>query len=208
MNATIVAALIAFLGALVASLVSYIGLLISKESKISEFRQAWIDALRNDIAEQIARLEMYPHHSARMTPSELHRSEFSIATARCRILLRMNLEEIESKGVTEALENFNSAAIHALSSRDLSMEEHKEHMERHLPAFLLAKKSVVEKSQALLKMEWDRVKLGEPVYWKTQRYVKRLAIASGCSAAIMIMIGFTLWCYRLLIPPAISVLSR
>ncbi len=42
---TIIAAVIAFLGALVGSLVAYVGLLISKESKISEFRQAWIDAL-------------------------------------------------------------------------------------------------------------------------------------------------------------------
>jgi hypothetical protein len=52
-NATVIAAMIAGFVALAGSAVTYIGLLISKESKTSEFRQEWIDALRNDIAEQI-----------------------------------------------------------------------------------------------------------------------------------------------------------
>ena len=39
--------------ALIAALVSVLGLIISKESKISEFRQAWIDGLRSDLAKLI-----------------------------------------------------------------------------------------------------------------------------------------------------------
>jgi hypothetical protein len=36
--------------ALIAGLISLLGLIISKEQKVSDFRQAWIDALRSDIA--------------------------------------------------------------------------------------------------------------------------------------------------------------
>lgn len=35
--------------ALIAATVSLLGLIISKEQKTSEFRQAWIDALRSDL---------------------------------------------------------------------------------------------------------------------------------------------------------------
>ena len=40
--------------ALIAGVVSLLGLVISKEQKVSEFRQAWIDALRSDVASLIS----------------------------------------------------------------------------------------------------------------------------------------------------------
>jgi hypothetical protein len=43
--------------ATITGLVAFLGLVISKESKISEFRQAWLDALREDISGLIARIE-------------------------------------------------------------------------------------------------------------------------------------------------------
>lgn len=43
----------ATIAAIVAALVALLGLIISKEQKVSEFRQQWIDALRADIAATI-----------------------------------------------------------------------------------------------------------------------------------------------------------
>jgi len=43
------AAIGAVVAALIAGIVSLLGLIISKEQKTSEFRQAWIDALRCDL---------------------------------------------------------------------------------------------------------------------------------------------------------------
>jgi hypothetical protein len=40
--------------AMIAGAFSLLGLVISKEQKVSEFRQTWIDALREDISELIA----------------------------------------------------------------------------------------------------------------------------------------------------------
>lgn len=44
----------AIAAALIAGLVSLLGLIISKEQKTSEFRQAWIDALRKELSAVIA----------------------------------------------------------------------------------------------------------------------------------------------------------
>jgi hypothetical protein len=35
---------------IIAAMVSLVGLTVSKEQKVSELRQAWIDALRDDLA--------------------------------------------------------------------------------------------------------------------------------------------------------------
>lgn len=43
--------------ALIAVFVSFIGLIISKEQKISEFRQAWINTLRDDIAKFLGQVD-------------------------------------------------------------------------------------------------------------------------------------------------------
>ena len=47
----------AILVAFVAGAFSLLGLTVAKENKVSEFRQAWIDALREDIAEFVAQAQ-------------------------------------------------------------------------------------------------------------------------------------------------------
>ena len=44
----------AIAAALIAGLISLLGLIISKEQKTSEFRQAWIDGLRSELSLVIA----------------------------------------------------------------------------------------------------------------------------------------------------------
>jgi len=58
--------------AVIAAIISLLGLIISKENKVSEFRQAWIDSLREEIAAVIthahavhgAYLAKFPDNSA------------------------------------------------------------------------------------------------------------------------------------------------
>src|SRR5947208_1351430 len=50
----LIAAAGAFLVAWIAGAFSLLGLIISKEQKVSEFRQSWIDALRNDLGLLVA----------------------------------------------------------------------------------------------------------------------------------------------------------
>ena len=57
---------IPLLVAVIAALVSLLGLIISKENRISDFRQAWIDALRAEIVGLIARA--YDLNRSRCSP--------------------------------------------------------------------------------------------------------------------------------------------
>ncbi len=45
--------------ALIAVFVSFIGLVISKEQKTSEFRQTWIDKIRDDISDFMGQLNQF-----------------------------------------------------------------------------------------------------------------------------------------------------
>lgn len=85
--------------ALIAGLVSLLGLIISKEQKTSEFRQAWIDALRTELSAVIAHANAI--HGAKAadfkTPAELWkdvRDDYvGINEATARIRLRLNPNE-------------------------------------------------------------------------------------------------------------------
>jgi hypothetical protein len=48
------AAIGAIAAALIAGLLTFLGLIVAKENKTSEFRQAWIDSLRLDFAKLIS----------------------------------------------------------------------------------------------------------------------------------------------------------
>jgi hypothetical protein len=53
------AAVATLLGATITGLFALLQLIISKETKVSEFRQAWIDGLRSDVAEYIGALRLF-----------------------------------------------------------------------------------------------------------------------------------------------------
>jgi hypothetical protein len=96
--------------ALIAGLVSLLGLIVSKEQKVSEFRQAWIDALRSELSSLIAHANAI--HGAEManyqSPSEVWkvvRPDFvGINEAAARIRLRLNPKESEASAVLSQIE--------------------------------------------------------------------------------------------------------
>jgi hypothetical protein len=138
--------------ALSAAALSFLGLLITKQSKISEFRQQWIDALRQEVASLISNaFTIFESDSSDPNQSyaELHRLTSLIA-------LRLNPGEEQSKALL--------AAVNGL--RD----------ELHSSTTFTAVQSKVQilisATQAVLKMEWQRVKSGELFY----RWVFRIAV--------------------------------
>jgi len=59
------------IAAVIAAIVSLLGLIISKETKVSEFRQAWIDSLRAEIAAVITHAQAL--HGAHLANSKTNR---------------------------------------------------------------------------------------------------------------------------------------
>lgn len=166
--------------AIIASFFSFLGLLIAKEQKTSEFRQAWIDSLRNEISQLIASANAI--HGA-MTSQNLEsvasawsvvRDDFvAINEAAARIRLRLNPNEDLSKAVLGKIEEIEGllAPGKLPDYTELNQKE----------------KELVSQASALLKEEWRRVKKGEPTF-RVARWGVALAML-----LLVAVVTFSFW---------------
>jgi hypothetical protein len=152
--------------ALIAVFVSFIGLIISKEQKTSEFRQAWINTLRDDISRFIGQLDS----TAKLVLiNKTSKSEDKEETSSAVIKDSVKLREIKSK-IELLINPREQKHIQLVSLLTESIENIKK---------LESNSSVVDRitniSQKILKEEWKRVKDGEP-FFKFFRFAFGLAI--------------------------------
>jgi len=150
--------------ATIAGGISFLMVVLSKDQKTSEFRQAWIDGLRSETAKLISHFlvitdivrEMRRHEKdaqeimAYLFEKDEHFCKLEMANA--KIKLRLNPTEHQ-----ELL-----SAIAALRKYTAS----KEIMDSEAADFLVEK--IIQESQTVLKNEWKRVKRGEPVFIATK----------------------------------------
>lgn len=158
--------------ALIAGSLSFLNLVISKEQKVSEFRQAWIDKLREDISKYVGATSFIASaHQLWVTekvqkpsPSLLdyHRTmqvPFDAASqAFTSIVLRINPSDSD-----KYLKQKNEEFLSTLRAVRDAMRDDKYNEARKLADTLQ------EKAQPILKFEWDRVKNGERFYRITRR---------------------------------------
>lgn len=170
----------AIVAAMVAGLVSFIVTILAKEQKTSEFRQAWVDALRQDLSDFAAasisltdslRLLAEQSASAAEVRAHLLQERYpevkQIEATRIRILLRLNPKEHVK--LTELIEEAYSYS----AARD-------EKADANAGSRLI--KEFVTESQVVLKYEWKRVKRGETVFWVTKWLSLLVFVASGVVA--------------------------
>lgn len=170
-------ALGAVLAALITGALTYAGLILAKEQKVSEFRQAWVDALRQDIADTYAAMSSLAdldrrHKAVDEQYAVAARGIFDVANrATARIRLRLNPNEESSKqllAVLDAIEQHLNASFN--HDDDLLVR-----LERQLLAT----------GGAVLKDEWEIVKLGEPVFRRS-----KIVAAAGMVLSAIIGIGY------------------
>jgi hypothetical protein len=178
-------ALIAVVGSLLVACIaggfSLLGLIISKEQEVSRFRQAWIDALRADIAALIAHAGQLQSFLAANVSIDL--AEFWEATrddylelnqVSTRIKLRLNPAESRNKAILQSM--YKMEALFKQLNNARSLEK------------MNAIGSALEKdASALLKKEWKRVKNGEPIY------IGAKVLAAVIFLAAAIIFTFLLW---------------
>lgn len=140
--------------AMIAGGISFIATILSKDQKTSEFRQAWIDSFRSEIAELLALAGNYVVMVNRLKAEKKPREEIikflsdnkddmtKIDSLIIRIKLRLNPTEHAKLLYT----------INFLEQESLS-QDIKEHAE--------IIKKLTNQSQEILKREWRRVKRGE-----------------------------------------------
>lgn len=143
------------LAAMIAGAIAFIVAVLTKENKTSEFRQAWIEAVRNDVAEIVSEmnvLEGLISEHRDVVPSERlkkgqefwkeYRKELAKIDAACsRVILRLNPKE--HAGLIEKVHSFENAS-------GCGMQEN---------ARLC--NDLVNDFSIVLKTEWTRVKRGE-----------------------------------------------
>lgn len=160
--------------ATIAGGISFLIAVLSKDQKTSEFRQAWIDGLRNEVAELISLFlvitdtvrvmlregktkEQIAEH---LSQRDEHFCKWEMADA--RIKLRLNPKEhYKLLAALLALRKFpKSGQLLDSSAADALVEE------------------VITESQTVLKYEWKRVKRGEPVFVATKAISLSIIVAA------------------------------
>lgn len=166
--------------ALIAGVVSLVVSILAKDQKTSEFRQAWIDSLRNDVSQLIAHLSVVKtmskivrgQSSSEIKDYILSKQKDFLETAMLasRIQLRLNPTE-------------HTKLLSLVKDTD-GIGSSEEAMERRI-------KEIAHETQEILKTEWERVKRGEPSFvWL--KMISRLAViilmVGGAAAVIATML--------------------
>lgn len=183
-------ALAALSGATLAALVAFVAIVLSKENKLSELRQQWIDGLRADLAEiagvvvaihagrsalaASAKSQLPADVAARpFVEADVVRSKLEqLALLTARVRLRLNPREPNS-ALGQALRNLEVALLQSAPQQND-----------------LAKLSdeVVWQGMLTLKGEWERVKRGEPLF----RYARNIGIVVFVLLAVAVSTAWVL----------------
>jgi len=159
----VVAALAAVTVAIITGAFSVVGLVVSKEQKVSEFRQIWIDALREDIAEVVAQVNMIHAGLLKLakedpkdtrTFGEKYGPHYILANrSAMRIKLRLNRKETTHATIFKTLGELETLFLKKPEDLADSQDEIGPLNER-----------LESEATIALKAEWERVKSGETQY--------------------------------------------
>ncbi|SEN35768.1 hypothetical protein [Nitrosomonas marina] len=175
----------AMFAAIVAGFFAFMNLISSKEQKVSEFRQDWINCLRDSVSNYISSLTylstLYKHYTESTNPKK---DKFEMArgvedvyskvnTSYNDIVFRINENEKNPKG-----RKINDRFLKALSVT-------RQHYNKS--EFSKARNSCDELREAtkpLLKFEWVRVKSGEQNY-RIAKIVSIIVLIIGIVIAVL-----------------------
>lgn len=154
---------------LITGTLALLGLIITKEAKVSELRQAWIDALRTEVADFLASahqamkiLEKLPEGVAQPDTKEFRDTLRDANKALFVIRLRLNPAEDKSKRLMSLLDEVEEYSGDVDLENDRSTE---------------FEKKILEVSRQIMKEEWDRVRRGEVGYRRAKNGF-RIALAA------------------------------
>ena len=165
------AAIGAVASATIGGLLAFIGLLVAKENKTSEFRQAWIDALRTDLSKMIASAKVIRGAVSVEfgSPGDLFNATekhfLDINQAATSIRLRLNPDEEVCRRILEGVSKLEKLMI--------------ETKPIDLYACQACETEILSHARALLKQEWIRVRRGEILFVVTKWVGLILILAGG-----------------------------
>lgn len=165
--------------ALIAGGVAYLASVLTKESKVSEFRQAWIDGLRNDMSEFVSIFYFIATDIGDLSMKDSlsgwhqkNKDEFlKIEAMQARIELRLNPTEHGNLiSMVRGLARLDAEVVAVHVRRVEKVNE------------LLAE------TQFVLGTEWKRVKRGEAIY----RLTKWISLGLLIITAAILIVAFAI----------------
>lgn len=161
---------------IIAGAFSLVGLILSKDLKVTESRQQWIEALRNDISNYLSSITtLYKLAEATLDSYAPRRDEFDekmcssfrskykddywkLNETNNRIVLRLNPKETNHFKLMQDIRK-NTSIFYDKECKRNDINESSKLIEE-----------ILGDSQLILKKEWERVKEGEPIF-KYARYI-------------------------------------
>ena len=180
--------------ALITGVIAMVNLTLSKEQKISELRQAWIDGLRADLATLLSNIRFltiaiyehydgldkkidYPHKVTGLQATEL---KAAVTESLYRIKLRLNKNE-SPHNILEDL--IDSIVLEANSNTTDN--------ETYLNNMLDKIEQTSMQSRIILKAEWDRVKRGENAFNNLRRWlVPVIVVLMSLFSSVILLANF------------------
>lgn len=180
LSSALIAAFATLFAAGIAASVSLVVSVLSKEQKTSEFRQQWIDGLRADVSEWIGEVVMLYQLSQhlkgdgnvgnREAINQRFENLVNLRMLATRIELRLNPDEHQAMlKAIQVLRDTDPAAEKSVLNPRIDM--------------------VAKECKAILKAEWERVKMGEPALVRTKLYATRLIKAALIATAVLLVIA-------------------
>jgi hypothetical protein len=176
--------------ALVAGGIARANLIVSKETKVSEFRQAWINSLREDLAALFSNtrtvcrsLQEYrwpnPSHAELFNfPREkIVEARHAAGETFHRIRLRLNDGQEDHKELRRLLSTMMQATQDYIEDIDIPVS---------LP--IEAVENAAQYAEVVLKSEWETVKRGEIAYQSAVRMTK-LALNSSFVLLVILVVA-------------------
>lgn len=174
---TVYVALGAIIAALLAGFFSYVNLVSAKENKVSEFRLAWVDGLREEVSAFTAAIQVLAKHEE--TFMDLRQNKWP----------NVSEYDLEVKWI-EKSESLFSKCIENMSKIQLRLNpDHIKYLKGHESKLMDALKlsrdcfnnsdyagaldgceAIRDTAAPLLKQTWETVKLGELGYRKIRKY--------------------------------------
>jgi hypothetical protein len=152
---------------LIAACIAFVNLTLTKELKTSEFRQAWINSLRDDLsiffacARAFARaseeLHAYDKHpeeinAYKISPEKVSEMRYQVAEAYSRVTLKLNQNEENHEELLRLMKVAIQKQNEALQYKSNSVQ------------VMEAIETATNYARPLIKKEWIRVKNGEPAF--------------------------------------------
>ena len=165
----------AIAAALIGGTISFISMMLSKDQKISEYRQNWIDLLRSDISDFVALFSTITSYEiiafgkskekGDAFVEELQEDWFKLNRLASSIQLRLNPKE------------HKQLIQYILDATDLAADTNA--ATRTLAQISLMESKIIFASQIVLKDEWRRVKRGEWSFFITKWSALFFVLAGG-----------------------------